>query len=107
MRDPESHSTPPAQVTLLLERHRAGDKEAFNAAFSLVYDELKKIANRLLRSERSDHTLQATELVHEAYLRLVDQTRCEWRNRAHFMAVASIAPMSRKAARPANICVAA
>jgi RNA polymerase sigma factor (TIGR02999 family) len=56
---------------------------------TLVYTELRDLAGALLRQERPDHTLQVTELVHEAYLRLVDQTRCQWQNRAHFLGVAS------------------
>jgi RNA polymerase sigma factor (TIGR02999 family) len=55
----------------------------------LVYDELRRLARERLRRERADHTLQATALVHEAYLRLVDQTRVSWRSRAHFFGVAA------------------
>ena len=55
----------------------------------LVYDELRRLAERYLRHERPNHTLQATALVHEAYLRLVDQTQVEWQNRAHFFGVAA------------------
>lgn len=55
----------------------------------LVYEELRRLAANRLRGERDGHTLQATALVHEAYLRLVDQTRVEWRNRAHFFAIAA------------------
>ena len=57
----------------------------------LVYDELRALAEHYLASERPDHTLQATALVHEAYLRLVDQTRVQWHNRGHFFAVAATA----------------
>jgi RNA polymerase sigma factor (TIGR02999 family) len=55
----------------------------------LVYDELRRLADHYLRQERPDHTLQPTALVHEAYLRLVDQSRVEWQNRAHFLGVAA------------------
>jgi len=55
----------------------------------LVYDELRRIANRYLRREREGHTLQTTALVHEAYFRIIDQQRVDWQNRAHFMAVAA------------------
>lgn len=55
----------------------------------LVYAELRRLAGARLRGERADHTLQATAIVHEAYIRLVDQTRVEWRNRAHFFAIAA------------------
>ena len=57
--------------------------------FSLVYGELRRLAERYMRGERPGHTLQATALVHEAYLKLVDQTRANWRGRTHFFAVAA------------------
>lgn len=57
----------------------------------LVYDELRALARRQLQSERLDHTLQPTALVHEAYLRLVDQDRVDWQNQQHFLAVAAMA----------------
>jgi RNA polymerase sigma factor (TIGR02999 family) len=59
--------------------------------FPLVYDELRRLAHGRLRAERPGHTLNTTALVHEAYLKLVDQTRVEWQSRAHFYAVASTA----------------
>jgi RNA polymerase sigma factor (TIGR02999 family) len=55
----------------------------------VVYEELRKLARHFLAAERSDHTLQPTALVHEAYLRLIDQHRVDWRNRAHFLAMAA------------------
>lgn len=55
----------------------------------LVYDELRRLASAYMRRERPDHTLQATALVHEAYLRLVDQTQIDWRGRAHFFSIAA------------------
>ena len=66
-----------------------GDSRALQELVPLVYDELRHLAGHLLRRERAGHTLQPTALVHEAYLRLVDQTRVDWHNRAHFLAVAA------------------
>jgi RNA polymerase sigma factor (TIGR02999 family) len=81
---PERHD-----VTEVLLRAADGSAEASDRLYSLLYEELRKMAGRHMRKERQDHTLQPTELVHEAYVRLIDQTRCQWRNRAHFLAVAS------------------
>ncbi len=75
-------------VTSLLIASSSGDEEALNRLLPLVYDELRRLANRYLNRERSDHTLQATALVHEAYLRLIDQ-KVSWANRAHFFGVAA------------------
>src|SRR5215467_11961161 len=79
-------STP---VTQLLGRWRGGDREALDSLIPLVYDELRSIAQRYLRNERPGHTLQSTALVHEAYVRLINQELPEWQNRAHFFAVAA------------------
>jgi RNA polymerase sigma factor (TIGR02999 family) len=68
-----------------------GDEAAIARLIPLVYDELRRIAHAQRRRERPDHTLNTTALVHEAYLRLVDQTRVQWRDRAHFYAVAALA----------------
>lgn len=76
-------------VTILLTRLTEGDVKAADALFPLLYDELRRIAHRQLRAERTGHTLSTTALVHEAYLRLVDQTRAHWSDRVHFLAVAS------------------
>jgi RNA polymerase sigma factor (TIGR02999 family) len=76
-------------VTLLLRRAGSGDPAAFTQLFPLIYDELKRLAENKLRFERENHTLSATALVHEAYLRLVDQTEVEWQSRTHFFAVAA------------------
>lgn len=76
-------------VTRALVGAAAGDDEAAAALWDLTYEELRRIAQRYLYRERADHTLSATALVHEAYLRLVDQTRIQFRDRAHFFAVAS------------------
>lgn len=81
-------STEP-DITALLLAWRAGDDDVFNRLFPLVYQELRLIAHRQLGGERAEHTLGTTALVHEAYLKLVDQTRTQWADRAHFFAVAS------------------
>lgn len=78
----------PGPVTELLAQVRRGDPEALRALWPRVYDELRSMAARLLHAERPDHTLQPTALVHEAYLRLVDQ-RAGWQDRAHFYAIAA------------------
>jgi len=80
---------PDDSVTGLLVRWRAGDREALDALTPLVYDELRRIAARHLRRDRPGHTLQTTAPAHEAYLKLVDQSRVEWQSRAHFFAVAA------------------
>ena len=76
-------------VTQLLLDWRDGDQEALASLMPLVYDELRRQAGRYMRRERRDHTLQPTALVHEAYLRLVDQNRVRWRSRAQFFGVAA------------------
>jgi RNA polymerase sigma factor (TIGR02999 family) len=80
---------PSSPVTELLVRWRGGDREALDALMPLVYSELRGVAHRYLQNERSDHTLQGTALVNEAYVRMVAQDFPEWRNRAHFFAVAA------------------
>lgn len=76
-------------ITQLLADASNGDQAALDALLPVVYNELRKLADHYLRQERPDHTLQATALVHEAYLRLVDQTKISWQNRAHFFSVAA------------------
>lgn len=76
-------------ITDLLIQLRGGNPEAMDRLFSLVYEELRRIAHQRLRAERPGHTLGTTGLVHETYLKLVDRTRVEWRDRAHFFAVAA------------------
>lgn len=78
----------PSVVTRLLRDWQVGDGDAKEQLIPLVYDELRRIAARYMRSERSDHTLQPTELVNEAYLRLID-IDIPWQDRAHFFAVAA------------------
>lgn len=76
-------------ITLLLERWSSGDPAAAEQVLPLVYEELRRIAARQLRRERESHTLQATAIVHEAYLRLNGQAGLEWPSRAHFFAFAA------------------
>lgn len=76
-------------VTRLLQQWSNGDPQALEDLIPLVYDELRQVARQYLRRERPGHTLQPTALVHEAYLKLVDQRRIRWQNRAHFFAVAA------------------
>lgn len=83
---PEPHD---GDVTLLLAEMKRGNSEALPKLIPLVYKELRRLAAHCLREERGGHTLQATALVHEAYLRLVDQKRAGWQNRAQFMGVAA------------------
>lgn len=76
-------------VTALLHDWCSGDERVKEQLFELVYDALRKLARAHLRHERADHTLQPTALVHEAYVRLIDQTRIEWQNRSQFLGIAS------------------
>src|SRR5579863_6611357 len=82
-------SATPSEVTVLLAQLVDGDQQAASRLVPLVYKELRQMAGRYMRRERVDHTLQTTALVHEAYLKLVEQTPVSWQNRAHFFAVAS------------------
>ena len=82
-------TTSPGEVTLLLAEVKDGSQDVLAQLVPLVYKELRRLAGHYMRDERIGHTLQPTALVHEAYLRLVGQERVEWRNRAHFMAVAA------------------
>jgi RNA polymerase sigma factor (TIGR02999 family) len=77
------------EVTLLLAEWAKGNQKALDELTPLVYKELRKLAASYLRKERPGHTLQPTALVHEAYLRLVDQTHPTWQNRSHFYGVAA------------------
>ena len=78
-----------SDLTELLLAAQAGSPGAVDRLMPLVYDELKILAAGYLRAERADHTLQTTGLVHEAYLKLVDQRRTTWQNRAHFFGIAA------------------
>lgn len=77
------------EITQLLVSWSDGDQQSLEKLIPLVYDALHKIAANYLRRERDSHTLQTTSLVHEAYLKLVDQNRVQWQNRAHFFAIAA------------------
>jgi RNA polymerase sigma factor (TIGR02999 family) len=79
----------PHRITDLLLQLRGDRTEAMDQLFPLVYEELRQIAHRQLAHERPGHTLETSALVHETYLKLVDQTRVEWRDRAHFFRVAA------------------
>ena len=81
----------PTNPTELLSNITGGDTRAADELLKLVYPELRQLAQRALRRERPDHTLQATALVHEAYLKLIDQTRVDWQGQTHFKAVAAMA----------------
>jgi RNA polymerase sigma factor (TIGR02999 family) len=79
----------PSHITGLLLAWRAGDPAVGDQLLRIIYAELRRQAGRAMRREGTAHTLQATALVNEAYLRLIDQRRVEWRNRAHFFGVAA------------------
>ena len=79
----------PQNVTQLLLGWGKGDKEALDRLVPIVYEELRRQAARYLQRERVGHTLQTTALIHEAYLRLVDQRNVQWQNRAHFFGIAA------------------
>jgi RNA polymerase sigma factor (TIGR02999 family) len=79
----------PPDITRLLHEWQDGDKDALEALMPLVYDELHHLASRYLARERSDHTLQTTALVHEAYLKLAGQRSTDWRSRSHFFGIAA------------------
>jgi len=78
-----------SEITALLQAHAAGDAGALEQLLPRVYGELRRMARIRLRRERTGHTLAATDLVHEAYLKLLPVERVDWRNRAHFFAIAS------------------
>lgn len=80
---------PPPDITQMLIDWSNGDRKALDRLMPVVYAELRRQAARHLRRERAGHTLQTTDLIHEAYLRLVDQRSVRWQNRAHFFAVAA------------------
>src|SRR5246127_679039 len=85
----EEPSVSPHRVTQLLQRWSNGDDAALAELTPLVYEELQRLAHHFMEGQRTDHTLQTTALVNEAYLRLADQTNPSWQNRAHFFAVAA------------------
>jgi RNA polymerase sigma factor (TIGR02999 family) len=79
----------PENVTRLLLEWSAGNQQALEEMLPLIYDELRHLAHNFLYRERPGHTLQTTALVHEAYLKLIDQRDARWQNRAHFFAIAA------------------
>lgn len=79
----------PSEATTILDAMKTGDRSAANRLMPMVYDELRTLAAHYLHQERPNHTLQPTALVHEAYLRLIQQTRSDWQSKAHFAAMAS------------------
>jgi RNA polymerase sigma factor (TIGR02999 family) len=82
-------SDPSENPTALLLAWRRGDRKAFDRLVPLVHEELRRLAHHYMGHERRDHTLQATALVNEAYLRLIEAGKVEWQNRAHFVAIAA------------------
>ncbi|MFO7588550.1 MAG: sigma-70 family RNA polymerase sigma factor [Gemmatimonadota bacterium] len=88
-RPPRDGPDAAGEITGILARCANGDRAAFDRLVPLVYEDLRRIAHRRLRAERTDHTLDTTALVHEAYLELVDQATATWNDRAHFFAVAA------------------
>ena len=82
-------SASPERVTQLLADWRNGNDAALTELTPLIYEDLRGLAHRYMSGQRADHTLQTTALVHEAYLRLADQTNPNWQTRAHFFAVAA------------------
>ncbi len=76
-------------ITLLLRTAASGRREDLDALMAAIYSDLRRLAVSQMRQERDDHTLQPTALVHEAYLKLIDQRVTDWRDRVHFFAVAS------------------
>lgn len=86
---PVMSTRPTGTVTRLLQQWHNGDQEALDQVTPILYDELRLLARRYLRMERADHTLEPTALVHEAFLRLVDQRAVDWKSRAHFFGIAA------------------
>ena len=82
-------SQEPQEITQMLLELTDGNEEVVNQILPHIYDELRRLASSYLRRERSNHTLQPTALVHEAYMKLIDQSRVKWQNRAHFFGIAA------------------
>ncbi len=77
-------------ITILLNELERGDTSVVDAIIPLIYNDLRERAHRFMQNERSNHTLNTTALVHEAYLKLIGQSQVSWKNRAHFFGVASL-----------------
>lgn len=78
-----------SRITALLQKHASGNREAIDELMPIVYDKMQQMAKYRLYGERNDHTLNTTDLVHEAYLKLIDFDRIDWQNRNHFFGIAS------------------
>src|SRR4029450_7376522 len=89
MRGIKARMADSADITAPLHAWSSGEEAARGRLVEVVYEELRQVAERHLRHERPDHSLTPTALVHEAYLKLVDQTRVQWHNRAHFFSIAA------------------
>jgi RNA polymerase sigma factor (TIGR02999 family) len=89
IKDKSFNEPVPGEATSLLSKWRAGDQQAFDRLLPIVYEELRRLASHYMRAERADHLLQTTALVHEAYLRLIDQREGSYETRSHFLAVAA------------------
>jgi len=85
----EKNTEDSSQITQLLRQWSDGKREVLESLMPLIYDELRGQASRYLKKERSNHTLQTTALINEAYLKLIDQRQVQWQNRAHFFAIAA------------------
>lgn len=79
----------PADITLLLHAAASGERESLDALMAAIYQDMRRLAAHHMSGERKDHTLQPTAIVHEAYVRLIDQRSTDWKDRLHFFAVAS------------------
>jgi RNA polymerase sigma factor (TIGR02999 family) len=77
------------EITQILKKAQNGDRESLDRLLPVIYDELRRVAANQLRKERADHTLQPTALVHEVYLRLLEQREVDWQNRTHFFSIAA------------------
>src|ERR1051325_10573016 len=82
-------ASPPLEVTQLLQQWSSGQSDARDRLFPVIYAELRRLAGGYMRRERVGHTLQPTALVHEAFLKLVDQRAVRWQSRAHFFGIAA------------------
>ncbi|HMO80037.1 MAG TPA: sigma-70 family RNA polymerase sigma factor [Pyrinomonadaceae bacterium] len=80
---------PSGEITAMLIELTEGNQEVVDRILPFIYDELRRLAGSYLRRERPDHTLQPTALVHEAYMKLIDQKKVQWQNRAHFFGIAA------------------
>lgn len=89
MNQPSPPTPPAADVTQMLIELTEGNREVVNEILPLIYAELRRLAGSYLRRERASHTLQPTALVHEAYMKLIDQKNVKWQNRAHFFGIAA------------------